>query len=53
MSTRSPPRQHAAISLELKISVRTVEGHRRVVFRKMAVTSAAHLARAVARLDRT
>jgi DNA-binding NarL/FixJ family response regulator len=35
----------------MKISVRTVEGHRRVVLRKMAVPSAAHLARAVARLD--
>jgi len=37
----------------LKISVRTVEGHRRVVLRKMGVSSVAHLARAVARLDRT
>ncbi len=37
----------------LKISVRTVEGHRRVVLRKMAVSSVAHLARAIARLDRT
>jgi two-component system response regulator FixJ len=41
------------IAATLKISVRTVEGHRRVVLRKMAVPSAAHLARAVARLDRT
>ena len=39
------------IAATLKISVRTVEGHRRVVLRKMAVSSAAHLARAVARLD--
>jgi len=41
------------IAATLKISVRTVEGHRRVVLRKMAVPSVAHLARAVARLDRT
>ena len=41
------------IAATLKISVRTIEGHRRVVLRKMAVPSAAHLARAVARLDRT
>ena len=37
----------------LKISVRTVEGHRRVVLRKMGVPSVAHLARAVARLERS
>jgi DNA-binding CsgD family transcriptional regulator len=30
------------------MSVRTVEGHRRVVLRKMGVSSVAHLARAVA-----
>lgn len=41
------------IAARLKISARTVEGHRRVVLRKMGVPSAAHLARAVARLDRT
>jgi FixJ family two-component response regulator len=41
------------IAATLKISARTVEGHRRVVLRKMGVPSAAHLARAVARLDRT
>jgi two-component system, LuxR family, response regulator FixJ len=41
------------IATTLKISLRTVEGHRRVVLRKMGVSSAAHLARAVARLDRT
>jgi len=41
------------IAATLKISVRTVEGHRRVVLNKMCVESAAHLARAVARLDRT
>ena len=40
------------IAATLEISVRTVEGHRRVVLRKMGVPSAAHLARAVARLDR-
>ena len=36
----------------LKISLRTVEGHRRAVLRKMGVSSAAELARAVTRLDR-
>jgi two-component system secretion response regulator SsrB len=41
------------IASTLKISVRTVEGHRRVVLRKMGVCSVAHLARAVARLERT
>lgn len=41
------------IGATLKISVRTVEGHRRVVLRKMGVSSVAHLARAVARLERT
>jgi DNA-binding CsgD family transcriptional regulator len=41
------------IAAALKISVRTVEGHRRVVLSKMGVESVAHLARAVARLDRT
>lgn len=41
------------IASTLKISVRTVEGHRRVVLRKMGVSSVAHLARAVARLERT
>jgi two-component system, LuxR family, response regulator FixJ len=41
------------IAAVLKISVRTVEGHRRVVLRKMGVSSAAHLARAVAGLERT
>jgi FixJ family two-component response regulator len=41
------------IATALKISVRTVEGHRRVVLRKMGVSSAAHLARAVAGFDRT
>ena len=41
------------IAATLKISVRTIEGHRRVVLRKMAVPSAAHLARVVAGLDRT
>jgi two-component system response regulator FixJ len=40
------------IAVSLKISVRTVEGHRRVVLRKMGVASAAQLARSVARLDR-
>ena len=40
------------IAATLKISVRTVEGNRRVVLRKMGVPSAAHVARAVARLDR-
>jgi DNA-binding CsgD family transcriptional regulator len=32
------------IAAALKISVRTVEGHRRVVLRKMGVSSVAHLA---------
>jgi len=41
------------IASTLKISVRTVEGHRRVVLRKMGVASVAHLARAVARLGST
>ena len=41
------------IAAALKISVRTVEVHRRVVLRKMGVSSVAHLARAVARLERT
>jgi len=41
------------IAATVKISVRTVEGHRRVVLRKMGVSSVAHLARAVARLDPT
>ena len=41
------------IAATLKISVRTVEGHRRVVLRKMGVSSVAHLARAVARMERT
>ena len=41
------------IAATLKISLRTVEGHRRTVLRKMGVSSAAHLARAVARMDRT
>jgi two-component system, LuxR family, response regulator FixJ len=41
------------IAATLKISTRTVEGHRRVVLRKMGVSSVAHLARAVARLEGT
>jgi two-component system, LuxR family, response regulator FixJ len=41
------------IASTLKISARTVEGHRRVVLRKMGVSSVAHLARAVARLGPT
>ena len=41
------------IATTLKISLRTVEGHRRTVLRKMGVSSAADLARVVARLDRT
>jgi two-component system response regulator FixJ len=41
------------IAAPLKISVRTVEGHRRVVLRKMGVSSVAHLARVVTGLDRT
>jgi two-component system, LuxR family, response regulator FixJ len=40
------------IAATLKISLRTVEGHRRTVLRKMGVSSAADLARVVARLDR-
>jgi two-component system response regulator FixJ len=40
------------IATALQISVRTVEGHRRVVLRKMGVASVAHLARFVARLER-
>jgi two-component system, LuxR family, response regulator FixJ len=39
-----------AIATELDISARTVESHRRTVLRKMNVSSAAELARAVARL---
>jgi FixJ family two-component response regulator len=39
-----------AIATALDISVRTVESHRRTVLRKMNVSSAAELARAVARL---
>jgi two-component system response regulator FixJ len=46
-------RRSKEIAATLKISIRTVEGHRRAVLRKMGVSSAAHLARAVARLDRT
>ena len=40
-----------AIATALDISVRTVESHRRTVLRKMSVSSAATLARAVARLQ--
>ena len=40
------------IAAALEISVRTVEGHRRVVLRKMGVESAVQLARAVAGLRR-
>jgi two-component system, LuxR family, response regulator FixJ len=40
-----------AIATALNISVRTVESHRRTVLRKMNVSSAAELARAVARLQ--
>ena len=40
-----------AIATALDISVRTVESHRRTVLRKMNVSSAAELARAVARLQ--
>ena len=40
-----------AIATALSISVRTVESHRRTVLRKMRVSSAAQLARAVARLQ--
>jgi FixJ family two-component response regulator len=39
------------IATALRISVRTVESHRRTVLRKMQVSSAAQLARAVARLQ--
>lgn len=39
------------IAVALRISVRTVEGHRRVVLRKMDVPSVAHLARVIARLE--
>jgi two-component system, LuxR family, response regulator FixJ len=41
------------IAAALNISVRTIEGHRRVVLRKMGVPSAAHLARAIASLERS
>jgi two-component system response regulator FixJ len=41
------------IASTLKISTRTVEGHRRVVLRKMGVSSVAHLARTVSRLEQT
>jgi FixJ family two-component response regulator len=41
-----------AIATALDISVRTVESHRRTVLRKMNVSSAAELARAVARVQR-
>ena len=41
------------IASKLKISTRTVEGHRRVVLRKMGVSSVAHLVRAVARAGPT
>jgi len=40
-----------AIASALSISVRTVESHRRTVLRKMRVSSAVQLARAVARLQ--
>ena len=40
-----------AIATALNISVRTVESHRRTVLRKMNVSSAAELARTVARLQ--
>ena len=40
-----------AIAAALRISVRTVESHRRTVLRKLEVSSAAQLARAVARLQ--
>jgi two-component system, LuxR family, response regulator FixJ len=46
-------RSSKEIAAALKISVRTVAVHRRVVLRKMGVSSVAHLARAVARLERT
>ena len=39
------------IATALDISVRTVESHRRTVLRKINVSSAAELARAVARLQ--
>jgi FixJ family two-component response regulator len=41
------------ISAALRVSVRTVEGHRRNVLRKMNVDSAVHLARAIATLSQT
>jgi FixJ family two-component response regulator len=41
------------VASTLKISTRTVEGHRRVVLRKMGVSSVAHLARVVALLGPT
>ena len=40
-----------AIAAALRISVRTVESHRRTVLRKLEVSSAAQLARAVARIE--
>ena len=40
-----------AIAAALHISVRTVESHRRTVLRKLGVSSAAQLARAVARIQ--
>jgi two-component system, LuxR family, response regulator FixJ len=40
-----------AIAAALRISVRTVESHRRTVLRKLGVSSAAQLARAVARIQ--
>jgi len=46
-------RSSKEIAATLKISIRTIDGHRRAVLGKMGVSSAAHLARAVARLDRT
>ena len=45
-------RSSKEIAATLKISIRTIDGHRRAVLGKMGVSSAAHLARAVARLDR-
>jgi DNA-binding NarL/FixJ family response regulator len=39
------------ISTTLHVSVRTVEGHRRNVLRKMSVDSAVELARAIASLS--
>lgn len=44
-------RSSKEIADALTISVRTVEGHRRVVLRKMEVASVAHLVRAKAELD--